>query len=280
MSGRAQAVPAQRGTGPIIALLTDFGNSDWYVGTLKGVLLGHCPEARLVDLSHDLPRHDLWAASLALWSVYDFFPENTIFLAVVDPGVGTPRTPICVNSGRHRFVCPDNGLLTLPERKAEQWRVHHIANENWRLPDLSATFHGRDLFSVAAARLALGADVADAGPKCAGSRRLPFPPARVSTESEPTVHSSAFYADRFGNLFVALLPDDLPDGAGSPEQWRLRVGGRLIEGGLARTFGDRRAGELLFYWGSSGFMEIAVNQGSAAALLQYTAGMPIELYCG
>src|SRR2546430_10172011 len=160
---------------PVIALLTDFGTTDHYAGTMKGVALGICPDMTLVDISHDLPAHDVLSASLELAAAYKYFPPGTIFLVVVDPGVGSARRGIAADIGDYRFVAPDNGVLTavLDEHPAK--RVVELTERKYARPTVSRTFEGRDRFAPAAAWLAKGIDVAALGRPAGAIHRLQDP---------------------------------------------------------------------------------------------------------
>src|SRR6266542_3205117 len=160
---------------PVIALLTDFGTRDHYAGTMKGVVLGICPDATLVDISHDLPPHDVLAGALELAAAYKYFPAGTIFLVVVDPGVGSTRRGIAAEAGDHKFVAPDNGVLTIvlddhaPEKGVE------LSERRYARPTVSRTFEGRDRFAPAAAWLAKGIELSALGRSASTIQRLDIP---------------------------------------------------------------------------------------------------------
>src|SRR6058998_3429222 len=160
---------------PVIALLTDFGTRDHYAGTMKGVALGICPDATLVDISHELPAHDVLAGALELAAAYRYFPAGTIFLVVVDPGVGSSRRGIAAESGDYRFVAPDNGVLTAVLAEHPAKRVVELTERKYARPTVSRTFEGRDRFAPAAAWLAKGIDLAALGRGAANVQRLDIP---------------------------------------------------------------------------------------------------------
>lgn len=251
---------------PLITLLTDFGTSDSYVAEMKGVLLGHCPEAVLVDITHAVPPGDIRAGAYLLGRAWPRFPAGTTHLAVVDPGVGTARPAFALRAHGHGFVGPDNGLFTLVLRDAE---VEIVA-----LPTpqgASPTFHGRDLFAPAAGALARGAPLRELGEPYAGL------PARV-TWTEPryqgkSVVGEIVYVDRFGTLVTNLTTEVVPSYA------VLEVEDLEI-GPLRRTFGDVPTGGLLAYVGSGGAVEIAVRDGSAARRLGLGVGGRIRARLG
>ena len=161
---------------PILTLTTDFGTKDGFVGTLKGVIWSICPAAQIADISHEISPQNVLAGAFALWRAYPFFTEGTVHVAVVDPGVGTSRRPIAARLGGHTFVGPDNGLFTpmLDNAEKKGWRLEivHLTNEKYFLPDVSRTFHGRDIFAPVAAHLANGVPLADLGSAITDQVRL------------------------------------------------------------------------------------------------------------
>lgn len=237
---------------PIITVLTDFGSRDSYVAEVKGVLLAGAPAATLVDVTHDVPPGAVMTAQFLLSRVWARFPAGTVHLAVVDPGVGTGRRALAAEAAGQRFVAPDNGLLTMLPHGA---RFVALA-----VPAASAhTFHGRDLFAPAAARLATGASLEDLGLPVADPIRSPLPaPRRRGDETVGVV----LHVDHFGNLITNLPAPEFPAGA----TVEVRVDGSLV-GVLSPTFGAVAPGELLAYVGSGGTVEIAVRDGNAARRL-------------
>jgi S-adenosyl-L-methionine hydrolase (adenosine-forming) len=240
---------------PVIALLTDFGQQDPYVGAMKGAILSACPAATLVDVLHDVPAHDVAAGALALDAAYLHFPGGTVFVAVVDPGVGSPRRPIAVGAGRWVFVGPDNGLFTFVLEAHASARVHLLANPALFREPLSPVFHGRDLFGPAAARIASGLPLDEVGPVVMDPVRLAHPQkARVEGGWDGTV----LQVDRFGNLTTNLLEADLAALGGDLE---VRVGERALP--LVRSYSDVAPGTACALVGSSRRLEIAVHRGRA-----------------
>ncbi|WP_242342759.1 SAM hydrolase/SAM-dependent halogenase family protein [Anaeromyxobacter terrae] len=251
--------------GPLFTLLTDFGAGSGYPAQLKAVLLGAHPEARLVDVSHEVPAFDVLAGALLLEACAPWFPREAIHLAVVDPGVGTARRALCVvDPAGRRLVGPDNGLLT-PFLGAGA-RAFEIAPGTAVPAPRSATFHGRDLFAPAAAFLAGGA-AERLGPSVEDPVRLAWPGAERRGGALVGV---TLVADPFGNLVTSVREADLA-GAVIAEA---RAGGERVR--FVRTFGDGAPGELVAYVGSGGRVELAVREGSAAARLG-TRGVPVEL---
>src|SRR6266705_6593786 len=186
---------------PVLALLTDFGTRDHYAGTLKGVILGICPDATLVDLSHDIPPHDVMTASLELAAGYKYFPAGTIFLVVVDPGVGSARRGIAAEAGEYRFVAPDNGVLTPILDEHNPKRIVELTERRYARPTVSRTFEGRDRFAPAAAWLAKGIDLTALGRPAGSLVRLDVPLPRVTTDG---IEGEVLRVDRFGNLITNI----------------------------------------------------------------------------
>ena len=253
----------------IVTLTTDFGTSDGYVGAMKGVILSRAAGARIVDIAHHIAHHDVAAGAFCLRQAAAYFPEGTIHVAVVDPGVGTERQPVIVDDGRHLFVGPDNGLFSLvaPAPRA----AHAIEAPAFRLPRVSATFHGRDVFAAAAGALAAGMPPDAAGPAVTLRGRLDL--AREAVSSAPAGArrtATVIHVDAFGNLIT-----DCP-GHALPPAPRVRVAGREIEG-LSRTFGDVASGMLVAYVGSADTLEIAVREDSAARILGVGRGATLAI---
>jgi len=261
---------------PIITLLTDFGLDDGTVGVMKGVLLSLAPQARLVDLSHAIGPQDVRAAAFVLGRIAPYFPEGTIHLVVVDPGVGTVRRPIAARLGPHFFVGPDNGAATRLMERAE--RLGQATSffqldrpERW-LPKVSDVFHGRDLFAPVAAHLANGVALQDLGTIFGDPVRLPL---TVPTPIAGGLRGEVEYVDRFGNLRTNIRREDIADRRATA----VRLGGVEIDS-LVRTFGERPAGELITFWGSGDELCVAVVNGSAAARLGIAVGAPVEIRLG
>ncbi len=246
---------------PVIALLTDFGLRDHYVGAMKGAILTVCPEATLVDVTHEVPAHDVAAGALALDGAYRHFPPGTVFVAVVDPGVGSERGPIAVGAGRWLFVGPDNGLFTFVLEAHPSARVHLLANPLLFREPLSPVFHGRDLFGPAAGRLAQGLSLEEVGPAVADPVRLELPPKMRTADGW---EGAVLQADRFGNLTTNLLESELATLAGRDLAGiEVSLGAEVLP--LVRTYSDVEVGRPCALVGSSGRLEIAVHRGRADA---------------
>lgn len=253
-----------------MTLTSDFGAQDGYVGAMKGVLLSLAPDATVVDIAHDIPPHDVVAAAFALAQAAPHFPDGTIHVVVVDPGVGGARKPVVIDDGRHRFVGPDNGVLSLAAR-APYAAVRAIEAPGFVAESPSSTFHGRDVFARCAGRLAAGARVTDAGPAWTLAGQLPL--AGGARRDGDRVFARVIHVDRFGNLITDLPAAELPP---SPE---FIAGGARIRG-LVRTYEDVGRGELLAYIGSGGTLEIAVREGRACDAVDLRRGDAIEVRRG
>ena len=256
----------------IITLLSDFGTQDAYVGSMKGVILSINPEAVLVDLSHEVDPQDVVAGALLLAEAAPFFPPATIHLAVVDPEVGTSRLGLAVKAHGQYWLGPDNGLLHPAVGQADDLEAVALENPVYFRPHISATFHGRDLFAPVAAQLSLGVPLAAFGPPCRGLLPLSVPQPLFAPD---TVEGEIINVDRFGNLVSNLPAQEVSEWL-QGQRLRLRAGPLTLER-LSRTYGDVPAGHLLALAGSHGFLEIAVNQGSAALKVGAAAarGLPV-----
>jgi S-adenosylmethionine hydrolase len=258
---------------PVIALLTDFGLQDAYVGAMKGAILTVCPDATLVDVGHEVPAHDVAAGALALDAAYRHFPPGTVFVAVVDPGVGSERRPIAAGAGRWLFVCPDNGLLTFVLEAHPAARVHLLAHPALVREPLSPVFHGRDLFGPAAARLARGLALEEVGPPVADPVRIEQPP---KARTDAGWDGAVIHVDRFGNLTTNVLESDLAALAGAGlEGLEVRLGSEVLP--LVRSYSEVAAGSPCALLGSSGRLEIAVHRGRADALPGAARGARVQV---
>lgn len=254
-------------TPPIITLTTDFGLKDHYVGVMKGVILSRCPEAQIVDITHDIPPFSLYAAAYAIDQAAPFFPPATIHVVVVDPGVGTKRKPLLVEFREQLLIAPDNGVLSLLLGRAGQSTPREITNRELWLPRVSSTFHGRDIFAPTAASLAAGiAKPGDAGPILEKVHCLP---GLEPVEPEPGLWLGTILSvDHFGNIVTNFKP---PTGS-----FLLTIGERSITE-LRQSFGAAAPDLLFAYSGSSGYLEVGKNQGDAAQTLKAAAGHAISL---
>jgi S-adenosylmethionine hydrolase len=250
----------------IVTFTTDFGRSDGYAGAMKGVVLSLAPDAVLVDISHDVPARDVQAGAFALAQAAPFFPAGSVHVGVVDPGVGGPRADLVVAAAGAYFVGPDNGLLSLAATAPRRaWRIE---DPRYRREPVSATFHGRDVFAPAAGRLAAGWAAEQAGPPV--TELVPLPVARSGALGDGG-EGEIVHVDSFGNLFTSFGGSEPAGG------WELDCDGRRFTLTAARTFSDVEPGALVLYAGSGGQLEIALRDGSAAALLGAGRGTRLRL---
>ncbi len=252
----------------IITLTTDFGTRDSYVAEMKGVILGLAPGVRLVDVTHEVEPQQVADGALALDGAAAFFPAGTIHLAVVDPGVGTPRRGIVVAAGAQVFVGPDNGLFT-PVLLRENWEAFELTAAEYRLSVVSRTFHGRDVFAPAAAHLARGVLPASFGPPVLDPIRLAWVEAR---DVAGGVTGTVVHVDRFGNLVTSITAQHIERMAGPG---RVRVAGRLLP--MVGTYGELPPGGAGALVGSRNRLEVVVRDGSAADRFRARRGTPVLL---
>jgi S-adenosyl-L-methionine hydrolase (adenosine-forming) len=255
---------------PLIALLTDFGLRDHYVSAMKGVMLGICPEASLVDISHDVAPQDVLGAALELAAAYAYFPPGTIFLVVVDPGVGSTRRAIAVDAGGYRFVAPDNGVLSLVVERSPLAGAVELTASEYARSTISKTFEGRDRFAPAAAWLATGVPLTALGRPAPPLVRLEVPSPRATAAG---IDGAVLRVDRFGNLITNIDQATLRKLSGVVT---VQIGSYVIPR-IVATYAEAKAGELCALVGSSDHLEIAVNGGSAAATVGQGRGAIVQL---
>ncbi|MGI8962698.1 MAG: SAM hydrolase/SAM-dependent halogenase family protein [Bryobacteraceae bacterium] len=254
--------------GPLISLTTDFGLADHYVGTMKGVLVSRCPGVRIIDISHEISPFSIYSGAYTIDQAAPYFPPGTIHVIVVDPGVGTARKPLLLEALGQLFIAPDNGVLSMIIGRAKKAKAREITNRKLWLALPSSTFHGRDIFAPVAAALASGTVRADkVGPILAKVELLPDIDARQIKPGE--WRGKLLSIDRFGNAITNFRSSDFP--TLSTSRFSLRVGNRRITR-FQRTFGEAPNGLCIAYFGSSGYIELAVKQQSAAAALNASAG--------
>jgi S-adenosylmethionine hydrolase len=252
-----------------ITLTTDFGLSDPFVGIMKGVILGILPTAQIVDISHDVVSYDVLEAAVLMEGTYRYFPPGTVHVLVVDPGVGSARRPIAAAADGHFFVAPDNGLLG-DVGAAPTSTDYHITNDRLFLPSVSRTFHGRDIFAPVAAHLAGGMPIDAVGPRIDDFVKKSLPKAKTMAGK---VIGNVVRIDKFGNLITNLRRVHLGDG------FTIRIAGRPITR-LCGNFSEAERGELFAVEGSTGYIELALNQESAADRLNVRRGSEIEVESG
>jgi S-adenosylmethionine hydrolase len=249
----------------IVTLTSDFGTSDGYVASMKGVLLSLSPDSRLIDISHDVPPHEILPTALIIEATVPYFPPGTVHLVVVDPGVGSARRALAVAARGHYFVGPDNGVFTPFLAEDESADVVIIEEERFRLKPYSSTFHGRDLFAPAAAHIARGADYRALGPSFDGAVKFPWPRPELSDDK---LVGTVLHVDHFGNCITSIRESDLPGG------WETYYvnGGEVEFGPLRRHYAEVVSGAPLALVNSMGRIELAIAQGNAAVALGIGTG--------
>jgi S-adenosylmethionine hydrolase len=252
---------------PVITLLTDFGTADYFVAAVKGAILTINPRVSLVDITHEVAPQDIEAGAFTLLTCYRDFPEGTIHVAVVDPGVGSARRPIVVSARSHYFVGPDNGLFSYVYDSEPSHQTYHLTNNKYFRESPSSTFHGRDIFAPVAAALSKGVKPRAFGPRIKDEVRL----ASLSPvkQSDGSVTGRIIHIDRFGNCITNFTRVELPD----TTRASLRVKRRVVRT-FRKFFADDHGSRdnLFAIWGSAGFLEIACNGSSAAELLHARSG--------
>jgi S-adenosylmethionine hydrolase len=265
----------------LITLLTDFGTADYFVAAMKGVILSISPRATIVDITHEIPAHDIQAGAFTLLAACETFPAGTIHVAVVDPGVGSERRALVAECGGQLFVAPDNGLVSYVCERAHQPRFFHATNRAYFREPASATFHGRDIFAPLAAALSNDVDPHDLGEEINDPVRLA--PLAPLVRDDNSIEASIIHIDRFGNCVTNITRRELGD-----EQIArgatLNINGHAVRS-FRRFFADKaggandsgNAGALFAIWGSAGFLEVAAFQTSAAQLLGAQRGHSVVL---
>jgi S-adenosylmethionine hydrolase len=255
----------------IITLATDFGYNDPFVGVMKGVIAGINPRAQVVDLTHGIPPQDLLAAALILRHSVCYFPRGTVHVVVVDPGVGSARRPLLIESDGRYLIGPDNGVLSLALQGKPPNSVIHLSNPVYHLQPASATFHGRDVFSPVAAYLSLGIPPPAFGEPIDNFISLALPPV---VKTQRWIDGEILYIDGFGNLFTNIRDHDVAGLA--PDVLTIRLGAISIHG-LAANYSAAREGEFVALVNSWGLLEIAINKGSARQLTQANIGDKVQV---
>lgn len=276
-----------------IALLTDFGTSDTYVGVMKAVMSRICPEAFFIDLTHEIPPQNVRQGAFTLLRNYRFFEPGTVFLVVVDPGVGTTRKAIAAQAGDYFFVGPDNGVLSYALAELENPSVVELSNHTYQLTPVSNTFHGRDIFAPAAAHLAAGVSLQEFGAPVERIAQQLTPSFKINM---PEISGQIMFGDHFGNLTTSIgelrwINDnqlELRPRFGkttsapivfSADNVTITIGDQIIKG-IQRLYGNAKKGELIALIDSGGHLEIAQNQGSAASQLNAASGLQVTLKIG
>ncbi len=261
-----------------MSLITDFGSNDYYVGVIKGVILGINPEAVIVDVCHHVASYDVFDAAFTLAQSYRYFPTDTIHMVVVDPGVGTARRPLIARTIEQKFVAPDNGVLSLVYDREQSIEVRHITSEHYFLSPVSQTFQGRDIFAPSVGWLSKGVEVDKFGETITDYAK--FTPPKPKRVDEQLIKGVALRVDKFGNIVTNISPEDIPQLFGeNPPPFRIMINQQEITK-LNTTFAAGKPSEVFAILGSTGYIEICTNRGSAAKTLNATRGMEVGVVIG
>jgi hypothetical protein len=258
----------------IITLTTDFGLRDPYVAEMKAVILGICPEARIVDVSHGIAKFDVRMGAYTLACAAPYFPEETIHVAVVDPSVGTKRHSIIIQTKRARYVGPDNGLLILAASRENIEHVYEVTNREFMLPKTSNTFHGRDVFAPAAAHLANGIEPNRFGPEIC---KITMPSYAKTAIRKNMLLGEILHTDGFGNIITNFREEEFAS-AKAAEKIKVKLENRKLELKRCRVYVEGQARKPIALIGSHGYLEISVNKGNAARMLGTKSGDKVTLY--
>ncbi|MCL5005444.1 MAG: SAM-dependent chlorinase/fluorinase [Acidobacteria bacterium] len=263
---------------PIITITTDFGEQDYFVGVMKGVILNINPEAVIVDINHQVNSFDVFDGAFTLAQSYLYFPSDTIHLVVVDPGVGSVRRPILIRTTNYKFVAPDNGVLSLIYEREERVEVRHVTADHYFLHPVSNTFHGRDIFAPVAAWLSRGVELEKFGEVITDYAKFTSP--RPKREGENLVKGVAIKVDKFGNVITNIRPEDVPQlFAENPPRFRIVINKHEVTR-LCSSYSMGEPSEIFAIVGSSGFLEIGANRKSAARILNVNRGAEVAVLLG
>ncbi len=263
---------------PIVTLITDFDTADHFVGTMKGVILNINPDVEIVDICHEVASYDIFDAAFTLAQSYRFFPPDTIHLVVVDPGVGTARRPLLARTVAYKFVAPDNGVLSLIYEREENVEVRHITADHYFLNPVSNTFQGRDIFAPVVGWLSKWVEVDKFGDLVTDYTKFTSPkPKRVS---DNLIKGVVLKVDKFGNIITNLTPEDVPQlFSENPPPFKIIINQQEITRlNLAYSMG--KPSEIFAIVGSSGYIEICTNRGSAAKTLNVNRGVEVGVMLG
>ena len=262
----------------VITLTTDFGLDDHYIGAVKGVILNINPDVSIVDLNLQVKSYDVFEGAFTLARSYGFFPPATVHLVIVDPGVGTARRPLVVSAGNYKFVAPDNGVLSFIYESEPEPVVRHVTSEHYFLRPVSQTFHGRDIFGPVAAWLSRGVEADKFGEVITDYVRFVTPKPRA--EGNHTLKGVTLKVDKFGNLITNFTPADVPQLFTTPHSPFKAVVNQKEITEVKKSYLDGAPSELFFIAGSSGYLEISTNRGSASELLHARRGTEVSIMLG
>ncbi|MEW6455245.1 MAG: SAM-dependent chlorinase/fluorinase [Acidobacteriota bacterium] len=257
----------------VIALLTDFGETDYFVSSIKGVILKINPDVHIIDISHSVGSYNIKEAAFILKSCYKYFPERTIFICVVDPGVGSPRKIILTFTNNQYFIAPDNGILSFVLNENPEREIYEIKESKYFLPTISDTFHGRDVMAPVAAHLSRGLPLNEFGEKISDYIAIPFPSPKLIKKD--VYEAEIIHVDKFGNL-ITSIPVEFIASVNPDKKLLLEIKGKKISRRVKSYF-EGRKDELIFLVGSSNFLEIGINQESADSFLKARPGTKVKI---
>ncbi|HWN97774.1 MAG TPA: SAM-dependent chlorinase/fluorinase [Blastocatellia bacterium] len=257
----------------LITLTTDFGEADYYVAAMKGVILSVNPAAEIVDLTHQIPPHDIYAAAFMLKCCYGDFPKDTIHVVVVDPSVGSSRRPILIMTDNYRFVGPDNGVFSYIYQSEPVNRTVHFTTEHYFRSPVSNTFHGRDVFAPCAAYISKPVEWRMMGEEISDPVRFNIPAPAALPDGR--IRGQVIHIDRFGNVITNITSAELTDAVAQAGA-RVRIG-KQEAARLLTNFSEAAPNELFAYFGSAGFLELAIPRQSAARLTEARRGAEVEV---
>lgn len=263
----------------LITLTTDFGTKDYFVGAVKGVMLGINPDAKFVDISHEVVSHDIWGAAYLIGAAYKYLPHFAINLVVIDPGVGSARRPILVITNKHYFIAPDNGVLSFIFNDPGFSKVLHITAEHYFLPVKGSTFHARDIFAPVAAWLSKGVEASKMGEEITDYARFNIPSPRK--EADDTLGGEVVYIDKFGNCITNISLEDIQGLVEATGKSPCRVqAGQTAFQRLSQFYAAEKKGEAGALINGNGFLEVFVNQGDARKALGLKRGEKVQVVFG
>lgn len=257
----------------LITFTSDFGASDHFVGTMKGVIYSINPTAQIVDICNSVHSYDVLDGALTILQAYHYFPPDTVHLVAVDPGVGTTRRPLLVTTEKHIFVAPDNGVLSLIYEREERLSVRHITAEHYFLQPVSQTFHGRDVFAAVVGWLSKGVEVSKFGDEITDFIRFAAP--KPKPINEKLLKGVILKVDKFGNLVTNITPKDLPQlFQPEPPEFKILIGKHEVTK-MKTAYAQGTPGEVFGILGSMGYLEIATNRGAAARVVGADKGSDV-----
>jgi S-adenosyl-L-methionine hydrolase (adenosine-forming) len=259
----------------LVTLTTDFGVNDYFVGTMKGVILGINPAAQIIDICNSIQSFDVLDGALTIAQAYSYFPPDTIHLVIVDPGVGSERRPLLITTEKHIFIAPDNGVMSLIYERAERLSVRHITASHYFLQPVSQTFHGRDVFAACAGWLSKGVEISKFGDEVTDFIRFAAP--KPKPVSETAFKGVVLKSDKFGNLITNFTAKEVPQlFTPEPPAFRIQVGKAEVTK-IRTAYAQAAPGEVFGIIGSMGYLEISANRAAANRLVGADKGSEVSI---